>query len=164
MAAPKGNRYYAKERRGLTPLDRFREKCRFEPETGCVVWAGGKTKGRGHNVDYGSFWFEGRRWFAHRWAAKFVHGLDLDGFQIDHCCDTLPVPNTLCVQHLQAISAADNRLLQHARRKKFIHLQVGLLSYEDVYGPQPEPDDLIPFHTPPEWLNWRPRHDHDPFD
>ena len=59
----------------MTPLERFIAKCRFEPRTGCVRWIGGKTSGRGNTALYGSFWFEGRRWFAHRWAAAYIHGL-----------------------------------------------------------------------------------------
>lgn len=147
-----------------TALERFIEKCRFEPETGCVVWTGGKTMGRGHHVPYGSFWFEGRRWFAHRWAAKFIHGQDIDDFQTDHCCDTIPIPNTLCVQHLQSLTPRRNRELQHQRR--MIHLQVGLLHYGDLYGEPPDdPPDLVPFFSPPAWLGPTDatRHDDCPF-
>lgn len=145
------------ERGRLQPLDafeRFRQKCRFEPETGCVIWTGGRTTGRGHNVPYGAFKFEGRRWFAHRWAAKFIHGFDIEGLQVDHCCPNVALPNTLCVQHLRPITGELNRHLQTARRRKFIHLQVGLLSYEDVYGPDAAPVDEvdIPFFNPPAWL------------
>lgn len=153
MAAPKGNKFAAGDRRGRPAIERFISFCQFQPETGCVVWIGGKTKGRGHHVDYGSFWFEGRRWFAHRWAAKFIHGLDIDGFDVDHKCPALTIPNTLCVEHLQSITPARNRELQTMRR--MIHLQVGLERYEDVYGPEPDPDelaDLIPFYDPPAWL------------
>ena len=155
MAAPRGNRYYAREQRGRTAMERFLTNCRFEPETGCVVWIGGKTAGRGHHVSYGSFWFEGRRWFAHRWSAKYIHGLDIDAFQVDHHCPNRALPNTLCVEHVQCLSARENRLLQYERRKRFIHLQVGLLRYEDVYGPEHGMglEDQIPFHHPPAWFN-----------
>lgn len=136
----------------LRALARFRDKCRFEPETGCVIWTGGQTMGRGHHVPYGSFWFEGRRWFAHRWAAKFIHGLDIDGFQVDHCCEATATPNTLCVQHLQAATPKENRDLQ-TMRKRFVFLQKGLLDYADVYGFKHEPDvDAVPFYSPPRWL------------
>lgn len=130
-------------------IDRFLRKVRFCAVTGCVLWTGGTTSGRGHSQPYGSFKFEGRRWFAHRWAAKHIHGLDIDGFDVDHCCD--PAPNTLCVQHLRAETPARNRELQTMRR--MIHLQVGLVSYEDVYGPDRTLDvDTLPFHLPPAWL------------
>ena len=149
MAAPRGNRFA--KRRGIAPLERFLSFCRFEPETGCVVWVGGKTQGRGHHVPYGAFWFQGRRWFAHRWAAKYIHQLEIDDLDVDHCCDAIPRPNTLCVRHVQALTPARNRELQTMRQ--FIHLQVGLVRYEDVYGPEPDPvDALIPFYNPPIWL------------
>lgn len=132
-------------------LIRFRSFCRFEPETGCVVWTGGTSAGRGHHVRYGVFWFAGRRWFAHRWAAKFIHRLEIKDHDVDHCCDTIPRPNTLCVEHLAAETPARNRELQTMRT--MIHLQVGLIEYEDVYGPEPPPDDIaIPFYSPPAWL------------
>lgn len=155
MAAKRGNCGY-NDRRQLTPLERFRSYCRFEPETGCVLWVGARTMGRGHNVPYPAFWFEGRRWFGHRWAAKYIHGLDIDSFHVDHRCPHIPIPNTLCVEHLQCITPKRNRELQFERRRAFIHMQVGLLAYHDVYGtdalPEPLDETLIPFHQPPTWL------------
>jgi hypothetical protein len=134
-------------------LARFRAKCRFEPETGCVVWTGGVTMGRGHHIPYPSFWFDGARWFGHRWAAKYIHGLDRDAFQVDHCCPLIVKPNTLCVEHLQCLTPRVHQQLTE-QRKIMIHLQVGLLRYEEVYGPLPETrdEDSIPYFTPPAWL------------
>ena len=121
-----------------------------------MLWEGGKTQGRGHSVPYGAFWFEGRRWFAHRWAAKYIHGLDIDGLQVDHCCsDRVPFlrqPNTLCVEHVAPLTLEENRWLQTERRRQFVHLQVGLISYEDVYGPPDEGLDTIPYYIEPRWL------------
>lgn len=137
-------------------LVRFRAFCRFEAETGCVVWTGGVRSGRGHNVPYPNFWFNGQNWHGHRWSAKFIHGLDIEAFHVDHCCPHIPIPNTLCVEHVQALTPRENRLLQTERRRIFVHLQVGLLPYEDVYGHHPEAAELtdtIPFHEPPAWLN-----------
>lgn len=138
-------------------LVRFRKFCRFEPETGCVIWIGGTTSGRGHHSPYGSFKFARRRWLAHRWAAKFIRGLDIEGLQVDHWCPHIPHPNTLCVEHGKPITLLENVELQHARafenRRTGIHLQVGILRYDDVYGPRAERDpDLIPFFNPPAWL------------
>lgn len=159
MAAPRGNRFASAARKQLTPMERFLSFCRFEPETGCVLWTGGKTKGRGHHVDYGSFWFKGRRWFAHRWSAKHIHGFEIDGFDVDHCCPHIPKPNTLCVEHVQALTPARHRELETART--MIYLQVGLLEYRDIYGPDIEDTDLsIPFFQPPAWLNQGPIHGH----
>lgn len=146
----------------IPALERFRSFCRFEPETGCVIWAGGTSAGRGHHVRYGVFWFEGRRWFAHRWAAKFIHGCDIDGFDVDHRCETIPKPNTLCVEHLAAETPARNRELQTQRA--MIHLQVGLVQYEDIYGPRVpiDLDALVPFYQPPAWLNLKGSPDDSP--
>ncbi len=154
------------ERGRLLPIDaltRFRQKCRFEPDTGCVVWIAGQTKGRGHHIPYGSFKDQGKHWLAHRWAAKFIHGFEIDGLQVDHCCLNIPLPNTLCVQHLQPITGELNRHLQTDRRRKFIHLQVGLLTYEDVYGPQVVGTPDIPFFDPPAWLGTQGETDDCPF-
>lgn len=154
----------------LPALDRFLAKCRFEPATGCVLWTGGQTSGRGHHVPYGAFWFEGCRWFAHRWAAKFIKGMEIDGHQVDHhCSDVVPgmiKPNTLCVEHVGPLTTGQNRALQTLRafeaRKTAIHLQVGLVRYEDVYGYDTTPPDYdpTPFYIPPPWLPQGPTHDH----
>lgn len=140
----------------IAALERFAAKCRFEPETGCVIWMGAKSWGRGKSIRYGGFKFEGKVWLAHRWAAKFIHGFEIDELQVDHCCPNIPIPNTLCVQHVQPLSAERNRHLQTERRRAFVFLEKGLLPFEDIYGPQPEPvniEDMVPFHEPPEWLS-----------
>lgn len=149
-------------------LKRFRGYCEFEPATGCVLWTGGTTMGQGHHVPYPAFWFNGDNWLGHRWAAKYIHGQDIEGFHTDHCCPNISIPNTLCVQHLQSITPRQNRELQTERRRYFIHMQVGLLRYHDVYGHDPEPEpltDSIPFHNPPSWLGTTkgPTHDDCPF-
>lgn len=123
------------------PLQRFLSKCRFDPMTGCVIWVGGKTRGRGHTGWYGCFKFLGKVWKAHRWAAKYILGLRVDDLiQIDHCCPH--GPDTLCVRHLQSVAPSVNRELQ------WIRVQVGL-------DPEPDPiertDAGIPWYEPPEW-------------
>lgn len=137
-------------------LERFRRFCRFDATTGCVLWVGGTTKGRGHHVDYPAFWFLGERWFGHRFSARYIHGLDIDSYQVDHCCPHRPYPETLCVEHVQAITPKENRDLQ-ALRKRMIHMQVGLVDYHDVYGHRPAETiitgDNIPFFQPPAWLS-----------
>ena len=129
----------------LQPLDRFRTKCRFDPGTGCVLWIAGTTSGQGNSLRYGSFWFAGRRWFAHRWAAKYIHGLDIYDKQVDHCCE--PTPNALCMQHLQAVPAAVNRELQWAR------VQGGFDGGQYYEPPRPAPPFVgVPFFTEPDWM------------
>lgn len=130
----------------LSPLERFRKYCRFEPETGCVVWIGGRVRGRGKHGWYGAFSYQSKGWRAHRWAAKFIHGLDIDdpGTQVDHCCPHIARPNTLCVEHLQVVPAAINRELQ------WIRAEVGIDEPPPPSGGA-EPG-MVPFHAPPAWL------------
>jgi hypothetical protein len=138
-------------------LDRFVEKCAFDPTTGCVMWIGGTTSGHGHNQPYGAFWFEGRRWFAHRWAAAFIHGLEIHNMHVDHCCPC--GPSTLCVQHLQVATPEENRKLQNVRadhrcaqnpstRQHWLLVTKGFEQYE---WPNREILD-IPWFDKPEWL------------
>lgn len=109
--------------------------------------------GRGHSDPYGSFWFDGRRWFAHRWAARYIHSHNIDELQVDHFCPNRALPNTLCVEHVRPLTAERNRWLQTERRKMFVHIEVGLVDYRDVYGDPPQERSQIPFHSPPDWLN-----------
>lgn len=145
----------------LSALQRFVAKCQFDPATGCVLWVGGKCYGRGKNIRYGIFRggeapVEGKHpapWLAHRWSAHHIHGFDIDGFQVDHWCPNIPIPNTLCVEHVRPETPERNRHLQTERRRHFVHLQVGLLPYEEIYGPLPSGStDDIPFYSEPDWL------------
>jgi hypothetical protein len=145
--------------RGATPLQRFVAMCEFDPTTGCVLWTGGTSKGRGKTAPYGQFKFEGRVWWAHRWAAAHIHGHEIDGFHVDHCCPLdragpgrpLP-PNTLCVHHVQPLTQADNTTERDVRRL-WIRTQVGLLEPPPLFAEIAEPilADAVPFYEPPEW-------------
>jgi hypothetical protein len=138
------------------PLQRFAEKCAFDYATGCVMWIGGTTSGRGHNEPYGSFWFEGERWFAHRWSAMHIHELEITGLQEDHNCPC--DPSTLCVEYVKPETSAINRALQNTRpgrafqdlatRQYWLMVSRG---YEEYRFDQCEKAD-IPFFSPPEWL------------
>lgn len=144
----------------LDPLARFAEKCRFDPFTGCVVWTGGRTRGRGNTAQYGSFWYEGRRWFAHRWAAVHVHRLDVGALQVAHVCPHGSF--SLCVEHVAAQTIADNvaegnkRRSPAARAEQDAATRQRWLLVERGYEELPLPVAIerpdIPFFTPPEWL------------
>ena len=139
-------------------LERFAEKCRFDPTTGCVLWTGGTSAGRGNSARYGRFWDHenNRMVYAHRWAAVNIHGIDLGEHQGGHCCPH--GPNTLCVQHLQAQTQTENLAEQSARLAKakqapserqfwlFVELGIERLPELEVDA------DLPPFYDPPEWL------------
>jgi hypothetical protein len=138
-------------------LERFLEKCHFDATTGCVLWIGGTTQGRGHSVPYGSFWADGRRWFAHRWAAQFIHGHTIDGLQVDHCCDPYRhggpeplLPNTLCVRHVQPIPGSENRTLQTERRT-WVLTQKGYYEAPPLFAELEPVRNALPTHEPPEW-------------
>lgn len=125
-------------------LERFASKVRFDAATGCVLWTGGTTCGQLKSARYGSFWDGGRRWFAHRWAAKHIHGLEIDGLQVDHFCPG--GPNTLCVEHLQAVTQMENLQLQWGRRLW------GWDEWEEREPDEPQNDNAVPFFSAPEWL------------
>lgn len=140
-------------------LERFAEKCEFDPVTGCVLWVGGTTAGGGNSARYGSFWAEGRRVFAHRWAAVHIHGIELGVDEAGHCCPH--GPNSLCVEHLEGQTKADNIAERNrrvakanqtaAQRQFYLFRQLG------IYEPEPEkpaPVDVptVPFYEPPEWF------------
>jgi len=141
----------------ITALDRFTAKCRFDPYTGCVLWIGGTTSGRGNTARYGSFWYEGERWYAHRWSAQFIHGQDVAGLQVGHCCPH--GPNTLCVEHVKPQTQFENLRELNGRRRveqsadvRQFWLLVSL-GYEepDVEFRYPPPLD-VPWYDPPAWL------------
>jgi hypothetical protein len=158
MTAQPGNQAW--RQRGKTALQRFAEKCVFDYSTGCVLWTGATTAGRGNSTRYGSFWDDGRRVFAHRWAAVHIHGIELGTNEAGHCCPG--APNSLCVQHLEGQTKADNIAERNTRvakanqpamtRQFYLFKQLGI--------GEPEPDEPvlliptleIPFHEPPLWL------------
>ena len=129
--------------RRLPALERFARACLFDPVTGCVRWNGGTTSGRGGTVRYGSFWFEGRRHLAHRWAAEHIHGLNPEEGQIRHTCR-----EPLCVQHLELIEGAQTG----TTRQYYMGVERGWWEREPGDAP-PDPDpEAIPFFWPPDWL------------
>lgn len=140
-----------------TALDRFAEKCAFDPCTGCVMWVGGTGSGQGHHERYGRFSDGGFKWWAHRWAAQYIHGHEITGMQVDHCCPF--GPSTLCVQHVKPETAIVNRMLQWQRPgRAFQHLQTKkywLLvtkGYEEYEKRLRVPADQ-PIYDAPVWLS-----------
>lgn len=156
MAAAKGNRYNAAETRGRTALQRFAEKCRFDPVTGCVLWTGATSAGRGNSTRYGVFW-DGEKVYAHRWSAVNIHEIDLGDDDAGHCCPH--GHNSLCVQHLEGTTKADNIAERNTRvakakqsnssRQFWLFVALGFERAPEAAEPRP---DEVPFYTPPEWL------------
>lgn len=139
-------------------LERFAEKCRFDPTTGCVLWIGGTTAGKGKSARYGSFWFEGERWAAHRWSAIHIKGINLGENQGGHYCPH--GPNTLCVEHVTGQTQLENLAEQNDRRKAkvlqssetrqhWLFISMGLEPAPAVLEVDPH---AVPFYQPPEWF------------
>lgn len=139
-------------------LERFAEKCRFDATTGCVLWIGGTTAGRGNSARYGSFWYEGERWAAHRWSAIHIKGLKLGTNQAGHCCPC--GPNTLCVEHVTGQTQIENldelntrlkaKAVQSANERQFyLFISLGM---EPAPAQQVVDPDAVPFYAPPAWF------------
>jgi hypothetical protein len=123
-------------------LERFKSKCQFDPATGCVLWAGALTSGKGSCCVYGRFWYMGKSHYAHRWAAEHIHQLKLTpGYHVGHCCER---PNTLCVQHVADMFPSDNW--------KMINRDGSALDQSGASLAGPDPGE-VPFHSEPEWLS-----------
>lgn len=160
MAAPKGNRFSAAANRSKSALQRFAEKCEFDPTTGCVLWIGATHAGQGNSARYGSFWDEGRSIRAHRWAAVHIHGIELGTDEAGHCCPA--GPNSLCMQHLEGQTKADNVAERNTRVAKATQSaatrQFYLFKQLGIHEPEPEIEKLvdslldIPFYEPPAWF------------
>lgn len=149
----------------LTVLERFAAKCRFDPLTGCVLWTGGTTNGKGNSAVYGSFKDGKDRWSAHRWAAVHIHGFDITGLTVGHCChDHRPgPPNSLCVQHVKPETLAaniaerntrvakTNRAVQTSLQRQFWLFVDRGLEPSPYAAPEPDPN-AVPWYDPPAWF------------
>lgn len=162
MPAAKGNRHAAAENRGKPALQRFAEKCEFDPVTGCVLWTGATQAGKGNTTRYGSFWDEGQSIRAHRWAAVNIHGIELGTDDAGHCCPH--GPNSLCVQHLEgqtkAVNVAERNTRVAKANQSAATRQFYLFQQLGIHEPEPDPEierlsvelNDIPFYEPPEWF------------
>jgi hypothetical protein len=103
------NRHYYRQKRGgdphvkskyeKTPIERFLEKIKVSPVTGCWEWQGGK-----HEDGYGIFALAGPN-KAHRFAYSYFVGGIPDGMYVCHKCDN---PSCANPDHLFVGTACDN--------------------------------------------------------
>src|SRR5690348_16204270 len=82
-------------------LAKLRRRSVEDPETGCILWAGGKT-----TKGYGEVYFNGKLWRAHRLAATASLMLAPDSeLYVLHRCDT---PGCCRLDHLFVGTQGDN--------------------------------------------------------
>ena len=87
----------------------FRDKVFIDALTGCWLWKA-STKAGG----YGQFWFEGKRWAAHRFAytklvSSISEGMHLDHYRINPGPRNAPCSrNCVNPEHLEPVTLAEN--------------------------------------------------------
>jgi hypothetical protein len=129
--AKKGDRRYCSNRcwmrvlggnprRHVPIVERLRESCEPEPNTGCWLWT------RSTNVNgYGLMSFQGHSQMAHRVSYQAYKGSIPDGLELDHLCRVRCCINP---DHLEAVSRRVNVLRgvsPLARKAKQTHCKRG---------------------------------------
>lgn len=82
--------------------------------TACWLWIGGRSRGRGNRLPYGSFRLGRRSVRAHRFACEAIAGIECPpDHHRDHLCC-----NSLCVnpEHLEAVHRVENQRRKMERR------------------------------------------------
>lgn len=84
-----------------TPVrDRFEAQVMAEPMSGCHLWIGSALPS-----GYGTFWFNGRRVYAHRFAVEQAGRPIPEGMTVDHLCSTRACVNPA---HLEVVTTQEN--------------------------------------------------------
>lgn len=98
-------------------IARFLWLCDLDPATGCLIWQGARSRGRGNTAWYGTFATGNKSVRAHKFYAVAVLGLrpETGRHHLDHTC-----PNSLCVSHIECVPEFLNLKL------RWIRVQVGL--------------------------------------
>ena len=88
-------------------LRRFLSKVIIYDNTECIEWKGGIQQSKQKYGGYGTFWYSGRKGYAHRFIYEHCEGKIPNGLVIDHLCR-----NRICVNpsHLRITTTKDNIL------------------------------------------------------
>jgi hypothetical protein len=81
------------------PVERFWSK--IHKTDSCWFWIGHRRRRGG----YGSFYFNGVVWAAHRYSYTFLRGPIPDGLVLDHLCGE---PSCVNPDHLETVTLAEN--------------------------------------------------------
>lgn len=95
--------------------DRFLAKVSPEPNTGCWLWLGSLT-----NWGYGTFWFGGDRYGAHRFSYWLHVDVIPEGLFVLHHCD---VPSCVNPQHLR-VGTQQQNMEEMALRGRAAHQKI----------------------------------------
>lgn len=87
--------------------ERFDDKWMPEPNTGCHLWTGCRTK-----KGYGKLGLGGKYPYAHRWAYERAFGPIPDGLELHHTCHT---PSCCNPEHLLEVTREQHEALHAAR-------------------------------------------------
>lgn len=107
-----------------TPTERFIEKIKVDPSTGCWLWLGSMF-GSIKTHQYGQFNPDGKNITAHIWAYKRFIGKIPEGVKCCHHCD-----NNFCVNPYHLFLDSQKANILDARNKG--RLKANRLTLEDV--------------------------------
>lgn len=96
-------------------------------DSGCWLWTGARSRGKGNKKWYGSFAVKGRTVRAHTFALA-VSGVECpDGYHRDHICNF-----SLCVnpEHFECVTREENQRRKTARTriKPVFKTKIGVIS------------------------------------
>ena len=92
----------------IRPKDLLRFQQFIKEKGDCWLWDGFKDR-----KGYGKFWFQGKSWWAHRWAYAVFNGDIPAGKTIDHECHN---PSCVRPSHLGILSRSENTALGNVNR------------------------------------------------